>query len=340
NGRTLEDYRNMKGTDWQDLIFRNSLMQNHNLAIRGGNEATKYSISGSVFDQAGIILNTGSRRYQGRISLDQTISDKLKVGLTANYSDNLRYGQTVNEGGGNSFTSYVLYRAWAFRPVSGNPNVDLTEYDDDPDNTNESDIRINPVVSSKNEYKKNNTTSFMANSYIEYSILKNLKFRSRLSIRNSKNRLDLFYNTNTPRGSALNTANNDGVNGSFRYIESKGWSNENFLTYNNTYNRYHRVTLMGGFSYQENKSELFGFATQRVPNEELAIYGLGAGKPYSTETGGGEYALMSFFVRANYIFKSKYLLTATVRADGSSKFIKGNQWGYFPSAAFAWNMDK
>lgn len=340
NGRTLEDYRNMKGTDWQDLIFRNSLMQNHNLAIRGGNEATKYSISGSVFDQAGIILNTGSRRYQGRLSLDQTISKKLKVGLTANYSENLRYGQTVNEGGGNSFTSYVLYRAWAYRPVSGNPNVDLTEFDDDPDNTNTSDIRINPVVSSNNEYKKNNSTNFLSNAYVEYNILKNLKLKSTASIRNSKNRLDLFYNSKTPKGSSLNTANNQGVNGSFQYIENRGWSNENFLTYNNTYKRYHRINLMGGFSYQENKNELFGFSTQKIPNEELSIYGLDEGTPYLSDSNGGEYSLMSFFSRVNYSYKSKYLFTATLRADGSSKFIKGKQWGYFPSAAFAWNMEK
>ncbi|NGF58015.1 TonB-dependent receptor [Parapedobacter sp. SGR-10] len=338
-GRTLEDYRTITGTDWQDLIFRNSPVHISNLAIRGGNETTKYAVSGSFFDQEGIILNTGARRYQGRATIDQTISDKLKMGLTANYSQNLRHGQVVNDAG-NSFTAYVLYRAWAYRPVSGNPDVDLTEYDDDPDNTNASDIRINPLVSSENEYRKSNSTNFSSNAYVEYAILKNLKLRSRVAVRNTKNRLDLFYNSNTPRGSLLNRSNNQGVNGSFRYTENKGWSNENFLTYNNTYNRYHRLTLMGGFSYQENKSELFGFATQRVPNEELAIYGLGAGQPYSTETGGGEYALMSFFGRANYNFKSKYLLTATMRADGSSKFIKGNQWGYFPSAAFAWNMDK
>src|SRR5690606_18384098 len=222
----------------------------------------------------------------------------------------------------------------------GRPDVDLTEYDDEPGNTNASDIRINPLVSSENEYRKSNSTNFSSNAYVEYAILKNLKLRSRVAVRNTKNRLDLFYNSNTPRGSLLNRSNNQGVNGSFRYTENKGWSNENFLTYNNTYKRYHRLTLMGGFSYQENKNEVFGFAAQRVPNEELAMYGLGAGQPYSTETGGGEYALMSFFGRANYNFKSKYLLTATMRADGSSKFVKGNQWGYFPSAAFAWNMDK
>src|SRR5690606_29492416 len=114
----------------------------------------------------------------------------------------------------------------------------------------------------------------------------------------------------------------------------------NFLTYNNTYKRYHRINLMGGFSYQENKNELFGFSTQKILKKELSINVLDKETPYLSNSNGVEYSLMSFFSRVNYSYKSKYLFTATLRADGSSKFIKGKQWGYFPSAAFAWNMEK
>lgn len=338
DGRTLEDYRNMEGTNWQDLLIGQSPMHMHNMAIRGGSNETKYSLSGSIFDQEGIVLNTGSSRYQGRISLDQKISDKLKVGITGNYSQNLTHGQRVNDGGGGNFTSYVLYRAWGYRPVSGNPDIDLVELDTDPGNNNPSDIRINPVMSSKNEYNHNKSVSFMSNLYLEYEIIKDLTLRMTGSIRGYKARRDRFYNSNTPQGSPLNRSSNRAVNGSSRYSESNTWSNENTLTYKTRFNKDHRLTLMGGFSLQGAKSELFGFAVQQLPNEDLGMYGLDEGIPYLSEASGGEYGLVSYFGRANYNYKSKYLLTATFRADGSSKFFPGNKWGLFPSAAFAWNM--
>ncbi|HEY0666835.1 MAG TPA: TonB-dependent receptor [Sphingobacteriaceae bacterium] len=340
NGRTLESYKNISGINWQDLLLRDSPMQIHSLAVRGGSADTKYSISGSLFNQEGIVLNTGSKRYQGRVSVDQTLSKKIRTGITANYSKNLTFGQQVNDGGGGNFTSYVLYRTWGYRPVSGNPDLDLVDLESDPDNTNPSDIRINPLTSSENEYNHNNSTSFLSNLYLEYDILKNLQFRSTGAVRSYKSDLNRFYNSKTPQGSPLNRSSNRGVNGSFRYAESSTWSNENTLTYKNTFKRNHRITLMGGFAVQDSKSETLGFAVQQLPNEDLMKYGLDEGIPYLSEASGGEYGLMSYFARTDYNFKSKYLFTATFRADGSSKFHPGNKWGYFPSAALAWNMKR
>lgn len=183
-GRVLEDYRNMKGIDWQGLMFRKSLTQIHNIAIRGGNRNTKYSLSGSIFDQDGIIINTGSKRYQGRITIDQTISKKLRGGITANYSDNLRIGQAVNAGAsGSNFTSFALYRTWAYRPVAGVGNVDLVDdiYDGD-EYENTSDLRLNPIITSRNDYTYNLGTSFMTNLYLEYDVVKKLKFKTTYSI--------------------------------------------------------------------------------------------------------------------------------------------------------------
>src|SRR5690606_19697724 len=110
------------------------------------------------------------------------------------------------------------------------------------------------------------------------------------------------------------------------------------LTYKMNINKDHRFVFLGGLSFQSAKSELFGYAVQQLPNENLGMYGLDEGIPYLSEASGGEYGLVSYFGRADYNYKSKYLFTATFRADGSSKFFPGNKWGYFPSAAFAWNM--
>lgn len=339
-GFTLEHYRNVEGTNWQDLLLKEAPMQIHNLAVRGGNEDTKYAISGSYFNREGIILNTGHRGFQGRANFRQKLSDKVRAGLTANYSQKLQYGQAVNEGGATSFVSSVLYRTWAFRPISGDPNVNLEELEDDPDNTNPSDIRINPVVSSKNEYRKRNTTNFSSNLYLDYDITRDLRLRVQGSVLSSRYDLGNFYNSNTPRGSLLNSGNRRGINGDFRYYQRSNWSNENTLTFKKTYNKVHKLNLLGGFSLQESNTRIYGFAVQHLPNEELEMAGLDEGIPYSADASGGAYGLVSFFGRVNYDFDSRYLLTATFRADGSSKFSPGNKWGYFPSAAFAWNMER
>ncbi|MEJ5961588.1 SusC/RagA family TonB-linked outer membrane protein [Pedobacter immunditicola] len=344
DGRTLEDYRNVKGTDWQDLIFKQSPMQNHNISIRGGNSLTKYSLSGSLFDQQGIILNTGSKRTQGRITIDQTISKKLKAGITANYSENIRFGQPVNQGAGGTFTSYLLYQAWAYRPVSGNSALNLEDVqDDDAEYVNPSDLRFNPKVTSENDFTRSQTTNFSSNLYVEYDIFKNLKLRSTGAISNTQVDAGRFYNSNTPQGSPRNNGLARQINGSSTYTESNIWSNENTLTYNTTIMKNHKVDIMGGLSFQEDLAESYGFAAQKIPKqyEPLGINGLGYGEVYSTSpVTGASAGLASLFGRLNYNYKSKYLLTATFRADGSSKFYANNRWGYFPSGAFAWNMQK
>lgn len=342
NGRTFEDYRNMKGIDWQNLMFRKSLTQIHNIAVRGGNRNTKYSLSGSIFDQNGIIINTGSKRYQGRLTIDQNISRKLRAGITANYSDNTRFGQAVSSGvSGSNFTAYALYRTWAYRPVTGRTDINLVEdpYDGD-EFENISDLRLNPITTSQNDYTYNLGANFMGNLYAEYDLSKRIKLKSTFSISSNGGEGRFFYNSNTPQGSPRNRSQAWGVNGRFSYSETSVWSNENTITYNNIFNKVHKLELLGGVSFQEGLSESLGFTSKYLPTEDLGIYGLGLGTPHASIASGGEYGLVSYFGRLNYDYKSKYLFTATYRADGSSKFKKGNRFGFFPSAAFAWNMKR
>jgi TonB-linked SusC/RagA family outer membrane protein len=102
NGKTLEDYKNVQGINWQDQVFRTGIMQTYNLAIRGGSDDTKYSISGSLVDQKGVIINTGLGRYGGRITVDQIISKKIKTGISADYTQTHTYGQQIKEFGTNA----------------------------------------------------------------------------------------------------------------------------------------------------------------------------------------------------------------------------------------------
>jgi TonB-linked SusC/RagA family outer membrane protein len=339
NGNTLDSYKDSSGIDMQDHLFQKGPMQIYNLALRGGNAQTKYSISGAIYDQKGIILNSGFKRYQGRVSIDQIISKKLKVGINANYSKLLSYGQPVALGstgdGQLTISNNLFFTAWAYRPVS-NDTLDLLDLNVDPLYAND---RLNPITALKNDYTRNGTADLLGNSYINYAITNNLTLRIEGSIRSSINRYDVFYNSKTPRG-RVQSLNTRGINGSVNYNESQSWSNENTLTYNKVFKNYNSINVLAGFSMQGNKSIANGFATQNVPNESLGISGLDQGTPYSITASQSTNALASFFGRINYNYKSKYLFTATFRGDGSSKFSVANRWGYFPSASVAWNMGK
>jgi TonB-linked SusC/RagA family outer membrane protein len=335
SGRKLEDYRFKEGIDWQDKIFRNAPIQNYNISIRGGDLQTRYALSGSMFDQEGIIVNSGSRRYQGRVSLDQTLGKSARIGLTLNYSRNTRIGEAVSVDGSNDFSSYVLYRAWAYRPISGVPGEDLTAYNTDPLYSTPGSIRINPEVAALNAYRHSNTRNLFANTYLEIDIVKNLQFRTTGSINTSRNRLEVFNNSLTPQGNANNTL---GVNGTFGKIEQRDLSVENILTYTNTFEKFHNLTVLAGYSYRESQDEVYGFSSSNLPQEKLGIYGLSEGVPYDGVSKGRRFAFKSYFGRANYNYKSKYLLSATLRADESYHFAKRRALGYSPSVSLAWNM--
>lgn len=342
-GRTLESYKNVKGVNWQDQLFQNGSTNIHNIAVRGGTDQTRYSVSGSVYDANAIIINTGNSRYQGRFSLDQTFNRKLKAGVNLNYSSISSFGREASIANtGGSASSYLLYATLGYRPVTG--SIDFSEEDfvddvvDDEINPLE-DYRVNPIVSTKNEYRQVLTNNLVSNAYLSYQIIPELTLKLTGGINSRAGKSEYFYNSKTARGTPEIPSNARGQYGGRTYSDRVSLSNENTLTYNKKLKN-HTFNVVAGYSIQESNSESGGFTSTNVPNESLGINGLGDGIPYATTTRASIYRMQSFLVRANYNNKSKYLLTASYRADGSSKFLGGNQWGYFPSGAFAWRMSK
>ncbi|WP_235012627.1 SusC/RagA family TonB-linked outer membrane protein [Pedobacter africanus] len=339
NGKTLESYRNVAGVNWQDLIFRRGTMQTHNFAIRGGTENTRYSVSGVINDQEGLMINSGYNRALARVSLDQDVSQKLKVGFNANYSSATSFGLgAASNTGTASISNYIFANVYGYRPVSANENVNLEEELFDPDvNVDASNVRINPVITAENTHRKTINNELIGNAYLTYNFIKELAFNSRIGYRKRVIRGEAFYNSLTPQGSP-SPVNTRGVNGNFSFAENDTWTNENTLTYQKTFNTDHKFTALAGFSLEGVTTNTYGATSQFLPNEQLGMLGLDEGTPLAITASGGNNKLMSFFSRIDYGYKSKYLLTLVARADGSSKFRPGNQWGYFPSAAFAWNM--
>lgn len=336
DGKSLDSYKDIEGISWQDQVFRTALTQIHNVSVRGGTSQTRYSVSGSIFDQNSVIINTGFKRYQARVSLDQEISKKIEIGLIANFSNSTAFGIPVADGN-NDVSNYLFYNTWGYRPVSGS-GTDLLTEEVDEDVINPNQIRINPVITAKNAHNKNIIKNLFANFYSTYKITNELKLKVTAGTSSRDTRNEAFYNSLTPKGSPLNPLNSRGINGGISFFGINNWSNENVLTFNKTIRRKHKINVLAGFSLQGAKSDGYGYSSQLLPNEELGIPGFDQGVASNLIAQESRNTLMSFFNRINYNYRSKYLFTATFRADGSSKFAEGNRWGFFPSGAFAWNM--
>ncbi len=337
-GLTLDDYRAMNDIDWQNLLFRSSPISMHNISIAGGTSRNKYLISGSAVNQEGIVINSGFKKYQGRVKLDQKITDRVNLGININYSSNQNYGQISSEQGSgtSAYTTYLMYRTWGYRPVG----VGISDvYNDLFDSGDDITGIMNPIVSSNNELRKESEDIVTANGTLDYTILNNLKLKIRGGINKRATINEAFNNSKTYRGypSANNTK---GVNGSFSDRTKLNWVNENVLTYIKDINRLNRIDLTGAVSLEGTSNSYYGFEVINVPNEELGLSGMDQGTPISVNSLKSENTLFSYLARANYSYRSRYLFTASFRADGSSKFSPENRWGYFPSGAFAWKMDK
>lgn len=337
-GVTLEDYGNMNFIDWQDLLFRTSPITMHNISVSGGTDRNKYVMSGSFVDQQGVVINSGFKKYQGRVNINQKLTDKITLGVNLNYSNDQNYGQISSSqaSGTNAYTTYLMYRTWGYRPV----NIGISDiYNDLFDGDNDVSAIMNPIVSSNNELRQQTRNMFTVNGTLDYSILNNLK----LKIRGGLNKRDIideaFNNSKTYRG--YPTANNTrGVNGSFDNSGRFNWVNENMLTYINTIKKYHKIDVTAAVTLEGTQNSIYGYEVSNIPNEELGLSGMDQGTPVATTSLKSENMLFSYLSRVNYSYRSKYLLTASIRADGSSKFSPENRWGYFPSGAFAWKMDK
>lgn len=337
-GKTLEDYRNAPATDWQSPFFQTGLRQDYSLALRGGTDKTIYALSGNLNDQKGTIINTAYKRYQGRITLDQTLSKKIKVGVNANYAYLLRSGNSAAQGTGGSGTTNILYSVWGYSPLS-----ELTE-DEAIDETTASgvDYKFNPIMNQNNLLRNNKTHNLNVSGYFDYAITDNLKLKITGGINNTRVISEEFNNSKTYPGSPNTTpGRTSGVNGSIAEANTNNWSNENTLTWTKTYNKSHNLNILGGFSTQGNTSNAFGFGATFLPNEKLGLSGLNEGilNPVTIAT-SSLWTLSSFFGRIKYNFKSKYYLEASYRADGSSKFADGNKWSYFPSIGGSWRFIK
>ncbi len=342
NGRTIDYYKNVNGVNWQDLIFRNSMMMNHELAIRGGNEFTSFSLSGSALNQDGIVKYSGYNRYQGRIRLDHKINKKVKVGMNLNYSSLKSYGTIPSSlSNSSSSTSNLMYSVWGYRPVTGDSLTDLLSGTDPAFDLNLNDSRFNPQETVQFEQRNRYSNVMNSNFNFDYQIRKDLLFKSTFGVINDVGRNEEFNGKNTYSGSPNTAAGRvNGVNGSIVNNTKNTYVNENTLSYNHKINNKNSFDALLGATVQSVKQNIFGAAATQLPNEQLGLSGLDEGRPSTITSYQSKNNLVSFLSRINYNYNSKYLMTVSMRADGSSKFAPKNKWSYFPSGSVAWRFSK
>lgn len=350
NGVTLESYKQEAGYDWQDLLLRTGTIQNHSINITGGTTDTRYNLSGSVFDQKGIVINTGMKRYDANISLDQKLSKTLKLGISAKFSNTKTYGTIPSAGQGGG----VVEGMWKYRPVSGTKNQDLlnsaidsTAFADFNNGITQTlgDNTVNPLLQAQNEYRVSTNITGYLNAFLEYSFLKYFKLKVSGGYNTANSKREQFYNSNTQQGNLFKNSsgsyvNTNGINGSYGAALVQSYLIENTLTYHNQISKGQVLDAVAGFTYQKAQSQTYSFGVINIPqaNEYLAMNSFSAGTTVSGFGSATYWQMFSFLGRVNYTIQNKYLFTTTLRSDGSSKFAPGKQWGYFPSGAFAWRF--
>lgn len=337
NGKTynLEDYRNVEQYNWQDMILRDAFQQNHSVTVTGGTPGNRYNASFSYYDQDGIVLNSNYNRLQGR--LGTTIrKNKLNININANYSRSNQSGSSPSQSQFSGMNN-LFYSVWGYRPVT-QPGINISSLldnatDDGVDQTN--DYRFNPIMSLNNEHRKGIVEYNRYNGFLEYEIMKGLKLKVSGGYTVDSRKNENFNNSKTRYGSPIST---DKVNASLSTSERITWLNENIATYQTNFDRKHFINALAGVTLQESNYNFYSMKTINIPNESLGMAGMSEGTPNQITSLKSEWSMLSYLARVNYNYLSKYYLTASFRADGSSKFSKKNRYGYFPSASVAWNF--
>ena len=331
NGKTLDKISDDgSNTDWLKEVTKTGFSHNHNLNFNGGGESSSYGASLNYLNNQGIIKTSGMERFIARANMEQRLlSNRLKLNL------NLTNSNTVND----RIASQVYNNMFTYLPTVGVRKADGS-FSEDPSRTTGTGGYYNPVALLNNNKFQGKTNLYLINGGLKANILEGLDFNAMVSMQNEQISENLYNN----RASMLK----QGFNG---YAERSSVKNtqkvfEGYFNYDKVFGD-HGLKLLAGYSWQENRNgDGFQTSGQNFVSDDLLWnnLGLGNGNGSSVVNYGTTYIstlrLISFYGRAIYDYKGKYLLQATIRRDGSSAFGINNRWGMFPSVSAGWNIDR
>lgn len=310
--------------NWQDEIMRNGLIQNHQLAVSGGSDATQYAIVGSVFQNEGIIKNSDFSRFTLRANIETSaFSDRVKFGTNTTTTRTTTNALPTDRGGPGG----LVISALGHEPIGPVFNDDgsykLRFYD--------GRFLMNPLGETLENNDTDWTNRLLSNNYADIKIIDGLNFRTSIGF-------DIF-NTNRSTYFGLNTV--PGRNNNVQLTEATRYAvnflNENILSYNKDFNENHRINAVLGYTYQNDINRFSQVTTRNFAVDNAETNQLQNGlEPFIPSSSRREWELVSYISRINYTLNNKYLFTATVRRDGSSRFGENNKYANFPSVALGW----
>jgi TonB-linked SusC/RagA family outer membrane protein len=322
----LENF-NLDGTNtvWLDEVMRTAPISNYEMSMQGGNQKTRYFMSAGYFDQQGIIIENYYRRFNYRLNLDHELSKRLSVGsnMSVSYSRNRR---SFND---NTYTGTIT------NALGASPLMPVYESDGSysafedyqvswlSDNPVKSAIEIKPITT---------TYRMLGTAFGEYKLAEGLKFRTSFSADFTQLADHQFL---SPLTSDAQAVGGEALEASFRTLT---WLNENTLNWQHKSGD-HDFNVLAGVTAQRTSSESSSVVGQGFPSGSLEKISSAANIIGATSTGTA-FSLLSYLGRVNYGFRNRYLITASFRVDGSSRFSEDQRFGFFPSASFAWRMSE
>ncbi|GAB4420759.1 MAG: TonB-dependent receptor [Bacteroidia bacterium] len=316
------------GTNWQEEIFQRAIMQNHQVSVSGGRDQISYYFSAGYLNQEGMVIGSGFDRYTTRLNVDNRVKKWLKLGISLNMS---RTDEQITL---NDDAEGVVSRA-----VLQGPDVPVRNPDGSfggpPANAPEAP-QSNPVAQALMIQNRIVRNKVIGSIHADMYLLPWLTFRTEVNgdftFRNSP-----AFRPTYQWGTIENTV----ATGLSTYEHSQWWVFKNYLTFEK-YISGHNITAMVGHEAQEARWRGMSGVRARFPTNDLPVLGLGDPSTAANGEYKGSTALESYFARATHSYNNRYSLTATLRADGSSKFDPNgdNQWGYFPAIGLAWNISE
>ena len=337
-----DQYLGMKGNNWQKLIYgERGEVQSHDLSIKGGSEKFSYNFNYARYDEKAIMVGSDFLRNNFSLALKSKVNEKVDLSFTVRYADTEINGGGANEQNEISSADSRLKHSVGYSPI---PIPELTTTDTD---AALSSYLVNPFVAVDDNQRLQTRRNLNLLGSFSWEIIDNLKYKTELGL-NTRNDLDnRFYGKSTYYSRNRPLAENQGLPGLIMR-DRKRESFRNANTFNYDFKKFigenHGLKLLLGEEMIVSKNNLATSEIHGFPGDfsfKTALNLTTQGEPFSIDNfNSPDDKLLSFFGRVNYDFKNRYLLTATYRIDGSSKFLGDNRWGYFPSAALAWKISE
>jgi TonB-linked SusC/RagA family outer membrane protein len=338
DGKALPDYgpqllnaiaTNAEGTDYQKLITQKGLITNYSLSASGGTEQNRYLVSGSYFQQNGIIKNSGFRKFVIRVNDDVVLTKRIKAGVAATFTNNNQTGSGDGQGGSQPYT--VLLYAHQINPIL-NPFGPNGTYTEDVITRNTLNV---PRLVDEQQYNKIQNNNLFGSSYLDVSLFKGLSFRSTFGI-NYFNNHPKQYQPQYYIGPFDQRAQSALIE---TRSENVSWVWSNYFNYNKTFGDNSNLSFTLGQEAQRGYGTGISLTAYNVPLDASLQY-VSASRSTTNAVRSTQYdgSLSSYFGRANYNFRDRYLVTGTLRFDQTSKFLGPVRTGVFPSVGAAWNI--